>query len=87
MGNRVVQALWPYPVLVLIAALAGVPTALIGWALTGWALPLASLNPPNLPLPRWPGLPALAATALAALLVLTLVATLTGRDLRRRVER
>jgi len=80
-------ALWTYPVLVLIAGVTGLLTALAGWALTGWALPLAGLNPPDLPLPRWPQVPTLAGTTLAVLALLVLVAAATGRDLRRRIDR
>jgi putative ABC transport system permease protein len=76
-----------YPVLVVIATLVGALTALIGWGLTGWALPLAGLHPPDLPLPRWPEPPLVAGAVLAVLAVLALVAVLTGRDLRRRVDR
>ena len=79
--------LWTYPVLVAIAAVVGAATALIAWAVTGWALPLAGLDPPPLPLPAWPGVLAVAGTSVAAFLVLALVAAATGRDLNRRVDR
>jgi hypothetical protein len=74
-------------VLVVIAGVTGLLAALAGWALTGWALPLAGLNPPDLPLPRWPRIPALAGTVLAVMALLVLVAAATGRDLRRRIDR
>jgi putative ABC transport system permease protein len=78
--------LWTYPALVAIATVAGTLTALAAWAVTGWALPLAGLNPPDLPLPSWPGLLPLAGTAVVVLLVLVVIALATGRDLRRRIE-
>jgi putative ABC transport system permease protein len=71
--------LWTYPVLVAIAVLAGTAIALLGWWLTGWALPLAGLDPPPLPLPGWPRAWAPAGTAAAVLVVLALVAYLAGR--------
>jgi putative ABC transport system permease protein len=71
--------LWTYPVLVAIAVLAGLLIALAGWGLTGWALPLAGLNPPNLPLPGWPRPWVLAGTGAAALVVLVWVAYSSGR--------
>jgi len=80
-------ALWTYPALVLIAGVTGLLTALAGWALTGWALPLAGLNPPDLPLPHWPRLPVLVGTTVAVVALLVLVAAVSGRDLRRRIDR
>ena len=79
--------LWTYPVLVAIAAVVGVLTALVAWALTGWALPLAGLDPPALPLPGWPRAPAVLIAALAVFIVLAAVAAATGRDLQRRIDR
>ncbi|MGX6607132.1 FtsX-like permease family protein [Micromonosporaceae bacterium Da 78-11] len=79
--------LWTYPVLVAIAAVVGALTALIAWGVTGWALPLAGLDPPDLPLPAWPRVLALLGTTVAVFLVLALVATATGRDLHRRIDR
>lgn len=79
--------LWTYPVLVLIAAAAGVVTALATWAATGWALPLAGLDPPPLPLPSWPRVFAVLGAVTAVLLLLAVVAAATGRDLRNRIER
>ena len=78
--------LWTYVALVAIAALAGLVTALAAWAATGWALPLAGLDPPDLPLPAWPRPLVLAAATLAVFLLLAAVALATGRDLRRRIR-
>jgi hypothetical protein len=71
--------LWTYPVLVAIAVLAGLVIALLGWWLTGWALPLAGLDPPPLPLPGWPRAYVVATTGLVVLVVLAAVAYLAGR--------
>ncbi|MET0493966.1 MAG: FtsX-like permease family protein [Actinoplanes sp.] len=79
-------ALWTYPILVVIAVLAGLGIALAGWSLTGWALPLAGLEPTGLPLPLYPRPLAVAATGLAVLVVLAGAALLTGRNLSRRVR-
>ncbi|GAA1580982.1 FtsX-like permease family protein [Actinoplanes couchii] len=79
--------LWTYPVLVVIATAVGVLVAAATWRLTGWALPLAGLTPPDVPLPSRPGLLALLAATGAVLAVELLVAFLGGRDLRRRIER
>ena len=68
-----------YPILVLIAAVSGLGIALLGWWLTGWALPLAGLDPPELPLPRWPRPLPVAAAALLILALLSGVAYLAGR--------
>jgi putative ABC transport system permease protein len=76
-----------YPVLVAIAAIVGGVVALAGWAVTGWALPLAGLNPPDLPLPSWPSILALPAAILAVFLLLGIVAAATGRHLHRRINR
>jgi putative ABC transport system permease protein len=78
--------LWTYPVLVVIATAVGLLVAAAAWRLTGWALPLAGLNPPDLPLPTWPRPSALLAAAGAVLAVQFLVAVLSGRNLRRRIE-
>ncbi|WP_433366539.1 FtsX-like permease family protein [Actinoplanes sp. CA-142083] len=78
--------LWTYPVLVAIAAVAGVLTALAVWGLTGWALPLAGASPPALPLPAWPRILIVLATAAVVLLLLAAVAAGTGRDLHRRID-
>ncbi|WP_250033333.1 ABC transporter permease [Paractinoplanes maris] len=77
--------LWTYPALVGIAALAGMLTALAGWAVTGWALPLAGVNPVDLPLPSWPRVLAVAGVTALVLLLLAAVALATGRDLHRRI--
>jgi hypothetical protein len=71
--------LWTYPVLVAIAVVAGTAIALLGWGLTGWALPLAGLDPPPLPLPGWPRAWVVAGTGVAVLVVLALVAYFAGR--------
>jgi predicted lysophospholipase L1 biosynthesis ABC-type transport system permease subunit len=71
--------LWTYPVLVAIAVLAGIAIGLIGWGLTGWALPLAGLDPPPLPLPRWPHAWVVAVTGVAVFIVLAVVAYAAGR--------
>ncbi|WP_433295524.1 hypothetical protein ACQP2F_36040 [Actinoplanes sp. CA-030573] len=78
--------LWTYPTLVAIAAVAGLLVAMVAWALTGWALPLAGLDPPALPLPGWPRPLTVLATAVAVFLVLAAVAVATGRDLYRRIR-
>jgi hypothetical protein len=78
--------LWTYPILAVIAVLAGLGIALAGWGLTGWTLPLAGLRPAPLPFPGWPRPLVPAAAGLAMLIVLAGVALLTGRDLRRRVR-
>ncbi|MFC7279283.1 hypothetical protein ACFQS1_35425 [Paractinoplanes rhizophilus] len=78
--------LWTYPVLVAVAAVAGVLTALAVWGLTGWALPLAGASPPPLPLPGWPRFVVVLAAGGAVLSVLAAVAAATGRDLHRRIE-
>ncbi|GAA0452159.1 hypothetical protein Ade02nite_00060 [Paractinoplanes deccanensis] len=78
--------LWTYPALVAIAAVTGGITALAAWAATGWALPLAGLDPPPLPLPSWPRPWVLAVAVLAVFALLAAVALATGRDLRRRIK-
>jgi putative ABC transport system permease protein len=78
--------LWTYPVLVVIATTVGLLVAAATWRLTGWALPLAGLTPPDLPLPAWPRPEVLLAAAGAVLAAQFLVAVLSGRDLRRRIE-
>ncbi|UQU66907.1 hypothetical protein COUCH_11810 [Couchioplanes caeruleus] len=77
--------LWAYPMLVVIAVPAGLLTGLAGYGLTGWALPLAGLDPPPLPLPLWPRPAVVAAVAVPVLLVLAGVAVLTSRNLRNLV--
>ncbi|MCY1145384.1 hypothetical protein OWR29_45910 [Actinoplanes sp. Pm04-4] len=77
--------LWTYPALVGIAAVTGMLTALAGWAVTGWALPLTGVASVDLPLPSWPRVLALAGTTVLVLLLLATVALVTGRDLRRRI--
>jgi putative ABC transport system permease protein len=77
--------LWTYPILVAIAAVVGLLTALIAWLATGWALPLSGIDPPSLPLPSWPGPLSVGGATVAVFLILAAVAAATGRDLRRRV--
>ncbi|GGK84272.1 FtsX-like permease family protein [Mangrovihabitans endophyticus] len=74
-----------YPALVVVATVLGLATALAGWGLTGWALPLAGLDPPPLPLPGWPQPPVLAATGAVMLAVLAVVAYAAGRRTLREV--
>jgi hypothetical protein len=71
--------LWTYPVLVVIAVAAGLVISLIAWALTGWALPLAGIDPPDLPLPGWPRPAVVTIVLVAVLAVLAWVAYLAGR--------
>jgi hypothetical protein len=78
--------LWTYPVLVGGAVLAGMAIALLGWWLTGWALPLAGLDPPALPFPGMPRPLGLIATAALAFAVLSGVAVLAGRRTLRAIR-
>ncbi|MFI6078520.1 FtsX-like permease family protein [Actinoplanes sp. NPDC051343] len=78
--------LWTYPVLVAVAVVAGVLIARLGWLLTGWALPLAGLDPPPLPLPGAPHPLVLLAAGLVMFLVLALVAVLSGRRTLRLIR-
>ncbi|MGK5685217.1 FtsX-like permease family protein [Actinoplanes sp. URMC 104] len=77
--------LWTYPVLVLVAVPSGVAVAVLGWWLTGWALPLAGLDPPAIPLPGRPHVLTMLTTALTAAVVLAGVAYLAGRRTLRRI--
>ncbi|GID27397.1 FtsX-like permease family protein [Paractinoplanes brasiliensis] len=77
--------LWTYPALVGIAAVTGMLIALAGWAATAWALPLAGVDPVQLPLPSWPRVLLLVGVTVLVLVVLAAVALATGRDLRRRI--
>ncbi|MEV6343828.1 hypothetical protein [Actinoplanes sp. NPDC051851] len=47
-------AFWAYPALVTVAAVIGPAVALLGWALTGWALPLTGTTGADLPVPGRP---------------------------------
>jgi hypothetical protein len=85
-GTVARATLWTYPLLVLLAGVVGLVVALLGWRVTGWALPLASGTYPSLPLPFWPRPPVLAGVWLAALAVLTGTALAVGQDLRRRIR-
>jgi predicted lysophospholipase L1 biosynthesis ABC-type transport system permease subunit len=78
--------LWTYPVLVAVAVVAGVLIARLGWLLTGWALPLAGIDPPRLPLPGSPHPLVLAAAGLVMFLVLAMVAVLSGRRTLRLIR-
>ncbi|GLW34195.1 FtsX-like permease family protein [Actinoplanes regularis] len=78
-------ALWAHPLLVAAAVPAGLVIALVGWAATGWALPLAGLDPPPLPLPSWPGPGSLLLVAVALAVLLGGTALLTGRRTLREV--
>jgi putative ABC transport system permease protein len=78
--------LWTYPVLVVVATVAGVAIALIGWVVTGWALPLAGLHPPDFPLPDRPRLWSVGAAGLAVLVVLAVVAWAAGRRTLREIR-
>ena len=79
--------LWTYPILVAIASVVGLISALLVWTATGWALPLAGVDPPDLPLPSWPRPLAVAVPTVAVCALLAAVAAGTGRDLRRRIDR
>jgi hypothetical protein len=78
--------LWTYPALVAIAAVTGALTAVAAWALTGWALPLAGLDPPPLPLPGWPRPASVLGATAVVFILLAAVAVGTGRDLHRRID-
>ncbi|GIM93764.1 FtsX-like permease family protein [Paractinoplanes toevensis] len=78
--------LWTYPVLVGAAVVAGMAIALLGWWLTGWALPLAGLDPPALPLPSFPRVWTLAVAGGGVFVVLAGVAVLAGRRTLRAVR-
>ncbi|GAA2702637.1 ABC transporter permease [Actinoplanes palleronii] len=85
-GAMLRAALWAYPVLVAGAVPAGVVIALAGWAATGWALPLAGLDPSPLPRPSWPS--ALSVLLAAAILTVVLggTALLAGRRTLRKIR-
>ncbi|WP_127509240.1 FtsX-like permease family protein [Actinoplanes solisilvae] len=78
--------LWTYPVLVLVAVVAGMGVSSLGWWLTGWALPLAGLEPPALPLAGWPRLPVIVLTAAATAAILAGAALLAARRTLRRIR-
>jgi putative ABC transport system permease protein len=78
--------LWTYPVLVVVAVIAGMGIAALGWWLTGWALPLAGLTSPEVPLPDWPNALVFAATGVAAAVVLAAVALIAGRRTLREIR-
>ncbi|GIE97178.1 FtsX-like permease family protein [Paractinoplanes rishiriensis] len=80
------STLWTYPVLVGAAVLAGTGIALLGWRLTGWALPLAGIAPPPIPLPLLPRPGTMAATAALAFAILAGVAVLAGRRTLRAIR-
>jgi hypothetical protein len=78
--------LWAQPVLVAAAVLAGTGIALLGWRLTGWALPLAGLDAPAFPLPLLPRAGTTAATAAVSFVVLAGAAVLAGRRTLREIR-
>ncbi|MEU8817099.1 FtsX-like permease family protein [Actinoplanes sp. NPDC048796] len=78
--------LWTYPALVAIAVLAGMAVAALGWWLTGWALPLAGLTRPEVPLPTWPNPLVFTATGLVAAAILAAVALAAGRRTLREIR-
>jgi len=78
-------ALGAYPALVAAAVPAGLAAALLTWWLTGWALPLAGLDPPPLPLPGWPHAWLPIALAGALFVVVASAAWLAGRRTLRAV--
>ncbi len=85
--SALIQAtLWTYPVLVVVAVIAGLGVSVLGWWLTGWALPLAGLQPPNLPLAGWPRPLTMLLTGLTTAIVLAGVAVLAGRRTLRRIN-
>jgi hypothetical protein len=79
-------ALWTYPVLVAAAVVAGMAIAVLGWRLTGWALPLAGISPAALPLPSLSRAWTVVLTAGGAFVVLAGVAVLAGRWTLRAVR-
>jgi putative ABC transport system permease protein len=87
--SRVVRraTLWTYPVLVGFAVGVGLLVGAATWWLTGWALPLAGLTPPDLPMPEMPALRVLLAAGGVVLVVNVVVALAGGRDLRKRAEK
>ncbi|NMO57371.1 ABC transporter permease [Actinoplanes sp. TBRC 11911] len=88
LGRAVLRraTLWTYPVLVAMAVPAGVVIALLGWRITGWALPLAGIDPLPFPLSSWPRPSVVVVTAVAILLVLAFVAGLAGRRTLRLIR-
>jgi hypothetical protein len=78
--------LWTYPLLVLASVLTGLVIAAVLWALTGWALPLAGLDPPDLPLPKWPRAPILLVAGTIQLVVLAGVAYAAGGRTHREIS-
>jgi hypothetical protein len=71
--------LWTYPALITIATVCGIGIAVLAWWLTGWALPLSAVGPPDVPSPGWPRPLALVAVGLGALAVLACIAYFAGR--------
>jgi putative ABC transport system permease protein len=70
-----------YPALVLAATLAGTAIALLGWGLTGWALPFGA----TVPVPGWPSAGTVAGTAGVAAAALTAVAAAAAHRTLRRI--
>jgi hypothetical protein len=79
--------LWAYPALVAVAVPAGVGIALLGWRLTGSALPLAGLDPPPFPLAGWPRPLVVVGVGVTLFLVLAGVAAVAGRRTLRATAR
>lgn len=79
-------ALWSYPMLAAAAVPAGLVIALAGWAASGWALPLAGLDPPPLPWTSWPGAVSLMGAAILLGSVLSGTALVAGRRTLRGVR-
>jgi hypothetical protein len=78
--------LWTYPALVLAAVVAGLAIGLLLWQLTGWAIPLAGLNPPPLPLPSWPDPLVMTGVGLMLLVVPAGVAYAAGRRAHKEIR-
>ncbi|BCY07638.1 FtsX-like permease family protein [Actinoplanes sp. L3-i22] len=79
-------AVWSYPVLAIGAVPVGLVIAFVGWAATGWALPLAGLEPPPLPLPSWPGVIRVGVGVVGLLGLLGGTAWVAGRRTLRKVS-
>ncbi|MEV6489937.1 ABC transporter permease, partial [Actinoplanes sp. NPDC051633] len=85
-GSLARATLWTYPALMLAVVPAGLAIAMVVWALTGWALPLAGLDPPPFPLPGWPRPLVVAGTGVVVLAVLAGVAFAAGGRTRKEIS-